>query len=176
MHKYQKLQKLSMLKKLSLIVLVLFTVIQSRASHLKGGEITWQCMGNGSYVFTTIIYRDCNGIPGPISLQIQSDAPGNPVINCTLIQQIDLSPVGPGCPTCNNPGLEPGATEMFRFESAPTQLNGIPPALGWSFWYIDCCLNSSTIFLADQVHLLFTLKCIRITARMHFPVMIIHRF
>jgi hypothetical protein len=32
----------------------------SRASHVMGGEITWQCT-NGNYVFTLVFYRDCNG-------------------------------------------------------------------------------------------------------------------
>jgi hypothetical protein len=27
-----------------------------------GGEITWDCVGGGQYVFTMKLYRDCNGI------------------------------------------------------------------------------------------------------------------
>ena len=32
------------------------------ASHLMGGEITWECQPNGQYIFTLRVYRDCNGI------------------------------------------------------------------------------------------------------------------
>ena len=45
---------------------VLFNLVFSLsgfASHLKGGEITWDCLGSGQYIFYLKIYRDCNGIP-----------------------------------------------------------------------------------------------------------------
>jgi gliding motility-associated-like protein len=29
-------------------------------AHIVGGEITYQCLGNGQYIFTMKVYRDCN--------------------------------------------------------------------------------------------------------------------
>src|SRR6185369_3966332 len=119
------------------------------ASHLMGGEITWTCTGNGKYVFTLKIYRDCNGIPGPSSATICTTAPsGN--ISCNLISQTDNSPkcnpAGPAI-TCAaaeiSPTDIPGAVEEFIFRSNPVTLNGIPPSSGWVFYYSDCCRNNA---------------------------------
>ena len=46
------------MKKLLLLILVLFTVVNVKATHIMGGEITWECIkdpGNpdvGKYIFT----------------------------------------------------------------------------------------------------------------------------
>lgn len=48
-------------------VLVLFTFLSlaassgARASHILGADITWECLGNGSFRFFVNAYRDCNG-------------------------------------------------------------------------------------------------------------------
>ncbi len=54
--------------KKGLILLLLFglTFTQTKASHLEGGEITWECIKSGPtagmYIFKLKVYRDCNGI------------------------------------------------------------------------------------------------------------------
>ena len=52
-----------------LLLLLLFTLsfTQTKASHLMGGEITWECIKpgvatSGMYIFTMKVYRDCNGV------------------------------------------------------------------------------------------------------------------
>lgn len=32
---------------------------QSRAAHIVGGELTYRCVGDGQYIFTMKVYRDC---------------------------------------------------------------------------------------------------------------------
>lgn len=44
---------------LGILAVVLFTT-QLEARHIIGGEITYECLGNGDYEFTMKIYRDCN--------------------------------------------------------------------------------------------------------------------
>src|SRR5689334_5745764 len=73
----------------------LFSLIaaQVSASHLMGGEITWTCSGT-QYVFHVKLYRDCNGIAGPGSVTLSTNAPGlSAGIVCNLISQTDNSPV-----------------------------------------------------------------------------------
>ncbi|MEO0312301.1 MAG: hypothetical protein RIQ89_1958 [Bacteroidota bacterium] len=119
----------------------LFIFNHSQASHLMGGEITWECQSNGRFVFEVKLYRDCTGIPGPTNLALTSNAPGNNNINCNLISQTDISP------PCNGPSLDcatgtAGSTEQFIFRSNPILINGVPPATGWYFYYDDCCRNN----------------------------------
>ncbi|HMT28432.1 MAG TPA: hypothetical protein PKD91_04050, partial [Bacteroidia bacterium] len=33
---------------------------QMKADHLMGGELTWTCLGSGSYKFHMVLYRDCS--------------------------------------------------------------------------------------------------------------------
>jgi len=55
------------MKKVFLVVIIaLISFAPAKASHLMGGEITWECIktgvNSGLYVFTLKVYRDCNGI------------------------------------------------------------------------------------------------------------------
>ncbi len=129
--------------------------LSSIASHLMGGEITWRCNGNGTYTFTVKIYRDCNGVPAPAALNLISDGPVV-TIPCSKISQIDLSPVGSGCPTCASPSGLNSAVEEHIYESDSITLSGVPPSAGWNFWYSDCCRNSNIVNLALPDY--FTLK------------------
>ena len=129
------------------------------ASHLMGGEITWTCDGLGNYIFKVKMYRDCNGIPGPSSLSLFTNALST-TINCSLISQTDISPVGVGCPTCASPGGFFNAVEEFIYQSSPITLTGFPPASGWYFSYSDCCRNANITNLSSSGSGEFTLRAI----------------
>lgn len=132
------------MKKLLLILLAFLLVPSSKilASHMMGGEITWTCDGSGAYVFQLKYYRDCNGSSAPASLTLQSTSPITS-IPMTLVSQQDISPVGPGCPTCSSPSGSFVAAEELVYESQPVTLTGTPPAGGWAFYYADCCRNGN---------------------------------
>ena len=53
------------LRKLQLLLLLLFTPLFSYATHLVGGEMTYTCLGNNQYEIKLIIYVDC----GPTNTQ-----------------------------------------------------------------------------------------------------------
>ena len=131
------------MKKALLLLLITFCSYSSFASHGMGGEITWTCDGTGNYIFNVKFYRDCNGIPGPGSITLNTNVTGVPTILCNLLTQTDISPDGSNgtgntnCPTCVTGGN--GAVEEFVFQSAPTSLPGVPPATGWGFSWGDCC-------------------------------------
>jgi hypothetical protein len=65
----------------------------SFASHGMGGEITYECQGNGMFIFRVKFYRDCNGINAPTAITISTThVIGSIVANLTA--QNDLSPKG----------------------------------------------------------------------------------
>ena len=145
------------MKKFSTLTLLFLLLVSPLfASHLMGGEITWRCNGNGTYTFKVKIYRDCNGVPAPAALNLDSDGPVA-TIPCIKIGQIDLSPVGIGCPTCASPSGYNSAVEEHIYESDSITLSGVPPSTGWNFWYSNCCRNSNIVNL-DLSNINFTLK------------------
>jgi gliding motility-associated-like protein len=144
------------------------------ASHLMGGEITWECQGSGQYIFKLKFYRDCNGIntPSVVSLSVFNH-PTITSIQLNLITQTDISPVcnssGPtiscanaqsqaGWPTSGSPVA--GAVQESVFQSAPITLTGVPPAQGWIFAYSDCCRNGSLTNLLNANSFGFTLRAV----------------
>lgn len=144
------------------------------ASHLMGGEITWECQGSGKYIFRLKFYRDCNGIntPNSVSLSVFNH-PSISSIQLSLVSQTDISPScnasGPsiscanaqsqaGWPTSSTPVA--GAVQESVFESAPLNLSGVPPAQGWIFAYSDCCRNGSLTNLQNANSYGFTLRAV----------------
>lgn len=142
------------------------------ASHLMGGEITWECQGNGQYIFKLKFYRDCNGIntPNVVALSVFNH-PTITSINLSLISQTDISPTcntagptisctnaetQPGWPTSGSPVA--GAVQESVFESNPITMTGIPPSQGWIFAYSDCCRNGSVSNLQNASSFGFTLR------------------
>jgi gliding motility-associated-like protein len=142
-------------------------VTQARASHLMGGEITWECLGTGEFVFQMKLYRDCSGAAAPLSAIL--DVINNPsiaTINLSLVSQNDISPqcnvAGPTitCAAASPTNPIPGAVEEYIYQSAPTLLNGTPPPQGWVFTYDDCCRNNAIINLQSPNSSGFTLRAI----------------
>ena len=74
------------MRKIVLLLLVLVASINVKATHLMGGEITWECIkvgpDAGKYIFNVKVYRDCQGIP--ISTGINLDAHNVPGISSYL--------------------------------------------------------------------------------------------
>ena len=127
--------------KISFLFLFLSFGISSFATHIMGGEITWECLNNGQYVFTVKIYRDCNGIAFNVN-NIAIEAHNYPntgnitfiPVNFFSVDDITPSCDGSPCATLRrgDPDIQ-GAIEEYVLRSAPTTLNGVPPAAGWAF-------------------------------------------
>lgn len=160
-----------------LVFILSFTTIlfsEIRASHLMGGEITWNCVGGGQYVFTMKLYRDCNGINGPGSVLLRVKFhPSVSSIPLSLISQTDISPAcnagGPAI-SCTLAESQPGwpssasaiagAVQESVFQSAPISLPGVPPVGGWHFYYSDCCRNPAITNLTSAGGYGFTLRAV----------------
>jgi len=139
------------------------------ASHYMGGEITWQCLGNGNYRFIMKLYRECNGTTYNNSESIIVG--GNPFITSITMNlkpganphdiddgvsdgKTDLSPhcwsnmLALHCALTSGADNS-GAIEEWYYTSDVSypdgvQLVGVPPATGWVFSYSSCCRNPSS--------------------------------
>ena len=94
-----------------IIFLFIFSILigmTSQAAHVAGGEITFNCVGQDSFIVTVITYRDCNGTSpsGGITLEVHCKSPlkGLKSINLGQVSPIDITPVcKTNCTRCNSP-------------------------------------------------------------------------
>ena len=150
-----------------IIVLIVMSIIfstASQASHLMGGEITWECIkaGNdaGKYIFTVKVYRDCQGVPIDTTIMLNThNVPGFSFIPLVYIGANDLSPL---CDTsanlnpafsCNGVNINSagngiGAVEEHIYQSEPIEITGTPDSNGWHFTWNSCCRNAAINNLA----------------------------
>ena len=78
----------------------------SKASHMMGGDMSYQCLGNGKYKITAKIYRDCRGISfsGPSFGVFAGTNGGNGCGSSGLsISRTGIKDVTPRCSTANSP-------------------------------------------------------------------------
>jgi len=57
-------------------LLFMWSPAQTFASHVGGGNIEYECIGNDSFRLKTIFFRDCSGIPAPPSISLVSSNTG----------------------------------------------------------------------------------------------------
>lgn len=148
------------MKKLLLLILVIsLSAFSVKASHQMGGEINWECLGSGEFIFTLKIYRDCSGSTFGTGSQTLDVSNYSGLSSITVYYQYpsyDLSPV------CNNPLSQincgprnsfgsfgtvtspnnNGAVEELIFKSLPIKLAGHPGPLGWVFSWSLCCRDA----------------------------------
>ncbi|OFX79410.1 MAG: hypothetical protein A2X12_00255 [Bacteroidetes bacterium GWE2_29_8] len=128
-----------------------------------GGEITWECLGNGKYKIYLKGYRECAGVqyPDTAVIKINNYPSLNQVTPVTLykIKTIDITPtcnpIGPQIISCADANASSsanmGAMQEITFESKETYLNGMPPKEGWIFtWSSMQRVESSNILNASN--------------------------
>lgn len=142
--------------KFILALILSLSAFQVSASHLMGGNITYECVGNNVYKFKAELYRDCNGItlPSTIPLTVTSASCG---LNFTII--LELEPSGPEIvtPLCpNEPDRCNGSTGVYGVQKytythvSASQGQGLssPPVVlpscsDWVIAYSICCRNAA---------------------------------
>lgn len=142
------------------LIFVGFIPLKSDASHIMGGEITWECLGSGNYVFDLVLYRDCNGFDvstGNEMIQVWNH-PSISGITVQFLSRQDISPTctpvlgGPGpllCGSGTGGGNGAGAVEKIIYRSNPTPLLGNPPSGGWVFTYSDFSRSAGLTNIAN---------------------------
>lgn len=131
-----------------------------------GGEITWVCDNQGRYIFTTKIYRDCNGanLTPSFSLRLHNyPTPG--LSNTTIpISRTGFTDISATCGSKPCAGLTPaspdipGAIEEHIYQSAPIRLNGVPGPLGWTITFVGFNRNNAIDNLVSPSSQALTLR------------------
>ncbi|MFN3530254.1 MAG: T9SS type A sorting domain-containing protein [Bacteroidia bacterium] len=139
------------------LCLIVLPLVPAKASHILGGDLTYECLGNGQFRFTMTLFRDCTGISWSAqSVNLQGPVGGS----LALVSSADVSP---RCPTstaisCIPPttGSGPqGAVSRFVY-SGIVNLSGLGPAPAMGYTWsvgsptIPCCrptnFNSASTF------------------------------
>ncbi|MEC9209914.1 MAG: hypothetical protein VX762_05760, partial [Bacteroidota bacterium] len=145
------------MKKLLLFLVIIFSFFQVKATHLMGGEITWECIKDptnpnvGQYIFYMKLYRDCDGTTLSMlseNIEVWENGVNIMNINCAFVSNTDISPlcdvVNSGNPQLDCYGPTPaGAVEEYLYQSLPVTLVGTPPVSGWHFTWDSCCRNGA---------------------------------
>lgn len=147
---------------LFLIIALFFTSFNLHSSHMKYGELKWECLNNGKYVFNLELYIQCGGGSWAFlnsTLNVSgSSLPTDSSSN--VVSQILLRPdstkwiadnYGNMNPNCNS-AISNGTLDCsnytwkkYYYQSDPIYLNGTPPMSGWAFtWVTPCCRPSLT--------------------------------
>lgn len=142
-----------MSKMLHIPVLVLFLLFGTRAvaTHIVGGELYYDCLGNGQYRLTLKLYRDCNNGQAPF------DDPANISIfsaaSNQLIQNISIPfPGSSNVPfTTSNPCFQAPpnvCVEEAVYTIVVTLPENTNPA-GLIMAYQRCCRNNTILNISD---------------------------
>lgn len=88
------------MKKLLLIFLFLLSLVninQVSASHMLGGDLTWKCVGNDSFLIKLVVYSDCNGsvVSGSNLISFECQATGVIIkyLSFSTGTPVDITPV-----------------------------------------------------------------------------------
>ncbi|MBK7268923.1 MAG: hypothetical protein IPI07_05245 [Flavobacteriales bacterium] len=111
-HNYQ-FQRTSNRYRISWAVPLLMLGLSAKATHISGGEIYYDCLGNNQYEVTLIVYRDCFGVQLDNQVTVDFQSPCDTLsVTLNTPQPVELSQLcGLQLPnsTCNGgnlPGIE----------------------------------------------------------------------
>lgn len=157
------------MKRTAFVSLFMILILPAQATHLMGGQITWECTTNGQYQFYMELYRNCStpggGPAAGWPFNQRSISIGGTTLprgaNNVTINSIQMSPdsvmwlangLGSTAPDCapNTQTLSClsgyyGTYQRFFYKSDPITLRGVPPVTGWQFYLLaPCCRPSYT--------------------------------
>ncbi len=136
-----------MKKQIYLLIALMFSVLFANASHVPGGNITYECVGPNQYVITLTLYEDCGTAftsNTDMTIQVDNDC-GFPNPTVTMPNTVYQQEVSQLCQSqlplseCNG-GTMPGVY-MHVWQDTIT-LPG--PCDSWTFSYSSCCRNTSS--------------------------------
>ncbi len=132
-----KVTPLGIVKSLWLFLL-LFVSFQASASHIVGGEVTYQCLGNNSYRVVVTMFRDCSGVIMQPTTNLTIRTGSGTLIGTYFIPKGPSSFINVNKPGCGVP------TPNVCIETAKYVLDSIylpPSASGYYLYNQGCCRN-----------------------------------
>lgn len=140
-----------MLRRIIISVLLLFLFSTgAKATHIVGGEIYYDCLGNNDYQITLKVYRDCiNGIPpfdDPAAIGIFDGVNGN-LVQSLLVYSPNIIPI---TSTISVPCYAPAPGTVCEEEATYVTTVNLPPsANGYLLVYQRCCRNNTIVNLVN---------------------------
>ena len=120
------------MKKFYLLMALLLGTFSMRATHLMGGEITVQSLGNSEYLVAMVVYRDTAGIPMQQNAIFElSDSSGNVISTFTVSYDSLISG--------NQLPQYPYGVELYLFVDTITITTPGHYSIGWD----NCCRNGA---------------------------------
>lgn len=136
-----------------ILVLLLLRWQPTTASHVMGGEMTYECLGNGLFEFTVAFYRDCSGIVWNQTSVVVNGPTGSFTLN-RLPGLEGFMDISQGCASENifscgtNPGTSTGPVGSISkmVYKGVTDLSslGATPAAGYMFSVTAIPANART--------------------------------
>ncbi|CAG5078240.1 gliding motility-associated C-terminal domain-containing protein [Parvicella tangerina] len=133
--------------KILLLFIGLTAFFRINASHIPGGNITYECLGNDQYVITLTLFEDCGTAfiaNGPINIDVSNDCGITGLTQATLQNVIYAEEVSQLCDAqlpfseCNGNNM-PGIY-MHQWTDTLTLSDQCD---AWTFSYEICCRNAS---------------------------------
>ncbi|MBK9289377.1 MAG: hypothetical protein IPN38_17280 [Flavobacteriales bacterium] len=129
---------------LTISLLILLAAFHAQATHISGGEIYYDCLGNNQYRVTLIIYRDCAGVNLDPSFDATFSSPCDTfTVQVNTPNGVELSQLcGQQLPnsSCNGGNL-PGI-QQYTYTTVVT----LPPC---DFWTISWSLSNRNGAIAN---------------------------
>lgn len=138
-----------MIKRLPIILFLACVALSSKADHLVGGEIYYECLGGNQYRITLKVYRDCYTVTGaafdnPAYISVYNSSGGlvyNLAAPFTGSQQLEV--------TVNDPCLQ-APPDVCVEEAVYTVEANLPFSPGgYHIAYQRCCRNGSIVNLTN---------------------------
>ncbi len=134
-----------------LMGLLLYSPEWGFATHLMGGEISYQWVGGNNYLVTIRVYRDCAGIPLPLAFTLRVESQACGIVFTTSAPRIQLTEVSQVCPqrlpqTRCNGGSLPGV-QMGVYQTTVSLPATCPD---WVFSISSCCRNNAITNLSSS--------------------------
>ena len=138
---------MKLLTRIFLLLIIVFAGFNARATHIAGGDIQYQCLGNDSFLVTLNLFRYC-GINNAQAPQVGTI---DFVSSCGQAFTVDLPLINPGgteisqlCPTAiNNSSCNGGTLPGMQHYIYQGIVTMAPPCNSWTMSWRDCCRNST---------------------------------
>ena len=138
------------MKKLAILLVfmaILFGSSSSQASHLYGLDMSWESLGNDSFLITVQLYRDCNGDNmGSLDLGIRSSCGFRSQTVPRTRSGINVTPLcNSVCNSCENASCAyKYGIELYEFQVIVNLSKERQKNCCWvDFEFQDCCLSRS---------------------------------
>ena len=144
--------------RLLIFIVIVFSAKALKASHILGGEIYYDQLDSGRFVFTLHLYRDCSGVGLPsvaalklfgmnaTPMQFNAQQVALTTFNYASLCDSLISGIGAGGCGANNTTW---TVQRGTYISDTIQLQGVPPIGGWTVAHEQCCRNPGIDNLAS---------------------------